>query len=292
MAANRLKPLDLLVLAVTIILVGTITWRFLFSLNYQWNWQTVAGYLWQRDSNGALRPGLLPKGVVVTLRISLYAMILATVIGFIAGRLRTSPRYLYRLIGRSYVETIRNMPALVLLFIFYYFVSVQLLTLFGVEEWVSGLGDSTQQTLTTLFAAPALFTRFLSGVVALALFEGAYIAEIYRGGVESIARGQWEAAASLGLSRRQQLRRIIMPQAMQLMLPQLANEFINTVKWSSIVSFISIQELTYDGIQVIASTNATIEVWTVVALFYLTICLLLSAAVRRLERHYSTIQRR
>ena len=141
-----------------------------------------------------------------------------------------------------------------------------------------------QDLLTLLFSGPALITRFLSGVLTLALFQGAYIAEIVRAGIEAIDTGQWEAGRTLGLTRWQLMRLIILPQAMRIMLPPLAGEFINTIKWSSIVSIISIEELTFQGLQVMASTQATIEVWLTVSGLYLVLCLSLSLIVRRIER--------
>jgi hypothetical protein len=128
---------------------------------------------------------------------------------------------------------------------------------------------------------------FLSGVLTLALFQGAYLAEIVRAGIEAVDRGQWEAGRALGLSERQLLHRVVMPQATRIMLPPLANEFINTIKWSSIVSIISIQELTFQGLQVMASTQASIEIWLTISLMYLLLCLSLSLAVRRLEQHFA-----
>ena len=101
--------------------------------------------------------------------------------------------------------------------------------------------------VTFLFAKPALLTQFFSGVFTIALFQGAYITEIVRGGIQSIDKGQWEASSALGLTRWKQMRLVILPQAIRIMLPPLANEFINTIKYSSIVSVISIQELTFQS---------------------------------------------
>jgi polar amino acid transport system permease protein len=137
------------------------------------------------------------------------------------------------------------------------------------------------------FSRPETITQFLSGVITLGLFQGAYISEIVRGGIQSIERGQWEASSALGLTRRQQMRTVILPQAIRNMLPPLANEFINTIKYSSIVSVISIQELTFQGMQVMASTQVTIEVWLTITLMYLILCLCLSLAVNQLEHRLS-----
>ena len=103
----------------------------------------------------------------------------------------------------------------------------------------------------------------------MALYEGAYITEIVRAGIQSVERGQWEASYALGLSWWQQMRYVILPQAIQRIIPPLAGQFISTIKDSAIVSVISIQELTYQGMQLMAATYLTFEVWTTVALMYL-----------------------
>lgn len=288
MTGQQAKVTDRILLAAITLFLAVLIWRMAFSLNYHWNWQVLASYLLQTNpQTGSLEPGLLLEGLFVTLKISLYGTIISLLIGFPVALCRISSRLFFRMTGRVYVETIRNLPALVLIFIFYYFISDQILAPFGLEELIRQSDDQSKRLLTTLLTRAGLITQFLSGVFTLGLFQGAYVAEIIRGGIESIDQGQWEAGAALGLSRWQQLRRIILPQAMRIMLPQLANEFINTIKWSSIVSIISIQELTYNGMQVIASTGATMEVWIVVAAMYLVICLFLSIAVRRLEQQYT-----
>ena len=125
--------------------------------------------------------------------------------------------------------------------------------------------------------------EFTALLIGLTLFYGATMAEIVRAGIQSIARGQWEASYALGLSWRQQMTYIVMPQALRRVLPPLANEFINTLKYSAIVSVISIQELTFQGMQVMSSTQVTIEVWLTITLMYLLICSTLSFGVHRLE---------
>jgi polar amino acid transport system permease protein len=119
------------------------------------------------------------------------------------------------------------------------------------------------------------------------VFQGAYITEIVRAGIQGIEKGQWEAADALGFSWLQKMRHIILPQAIKQVLPPLANEFINTIKYSSIASVISIQELTFQGLQIMAATHVTIEVWLTITGMYLVICLILSMGVQRLERHLS-----
>ena len=204
-------------------------------------------------------------------------------IGVAMGILRTRKRLLLRLIGRSYVELIRNIPPLVLVFIFYFFISDQLMLLLGVDEFIRTRTGITSRWLSITIASPEHFTSFLSGVFTVALFQGAYITEIVRGGIQSIDNEQWEASAALGFTWLQQMRFIILPQAVRRILPPLTNEFINTIKYSSIVSIISIQELTFQGMQVISSTQRTNEVWLTISFMYFLLCFAVSLFARRLE---------
>jgi polar amino acid transport system permease protein len=133
------------------------------------------------------------------------------------------------------------------------------------------------------FAEEALFVQFFSGVVTVAFFEGAYITEIIRSGIESIERGQREAGYSLGLSKIDEMRFIVMPQAIKRVLPALANEFINTIKYSALASVVSIQELTFMGRSVVESTGKIFEVWITVSLMYLILTMTISLMVNQLE---------
>lgn len=227
---------------------------------------------------------VLLEGLMTTIKLSIWAMILAAIIGVWMGFMRVSPRLFNRLVGSSYVELIRNLPPLVLVFIFYFFVSDQIMPLLGIDNLAMHSSEKVQSMVRFLFSEPELLTQFLSGVFTIALFQGAYITEIVRGGIQSIDSGQWEASRSLGLTRWKQIRLVILPQAIRIMLPPLANEFINTIKYSSIVSVISIQELTFQGFQVMATTQVTIEVWLTITAMYLFLCLFLSILVSLLEK--------
>ena len=291
MTATR-KPsvtkLDLFLLLVAAGFFAFVGYRLFYALNYKWNWGVIATYLVRFDEGtGRWTTNVLLEGFFTTIKLSLWGTVIALLLGLIIGLLRLSPSLLLRLLARTYVEAIRNTPPLVLVFIFYYFVSDRLLGALGIDDLVRQAGPATSGLLALLFAEPILITQFLSGVLTLALFQGAYFAEIVRAGIEAVDRGQWEAGRALGLSERQLLLRVVMPQATRIMLPPLANEFINTIKWSSIVSIISIQELTFQGLQVMASTQAAIEVWLTISLMYLVLCLALSLAVRRLERRFA-----
>jgi polar amino acid transport system permease protein len=263
---------------------GYVLHRITIGLHYEWHWTAFPQYLFRYDeAMGRWVPNMLVQGLVTTIRLSLWGMILATVIGVTMGLCRVSRRLFNRLIGGTYVGLIRNVPPLVLIFIFYFFVSSQIMPILGVDARVASATEGTQRILAFLFAPPALFSTFLSALMTLAVFEGAYIAEIVRGGIQSIDRGQWEASSALGLTRWRQLRHVIMPQAVRRILPPLAGQFISTVKDSAIVSVISIQELTFQGLELMAATFLTFEIWITIALLYLMMSLILSLGVERLE---------
>lgn len=291
MKKHPVRPLDLIILAALFLLVGYLGYRLFYSLNYKWNWSVIGTYLVRIDpETGNWRANILLEGLFTTIKLSCWAAMAAIVIGFVVGLMRVSPRLFFRLSARTYIELIRNIPPLVLVFIFYFFVSDQLLALFGVEEFLRSLSPQVHTVMAVFFAKPELIIPFCSGALTLALFQGAYFAEIVRAGVQAIDSGQWEAGQALGLSRWKIIRLIIFPQALRIMMPPLANEFINTIKWSSIVSIISIQELTFQGMQVMASTQAAIEIWITISAMYLLLCLCLSLIVRRIEKRFNTAQ--
>jgi polar amino acid transport system permease protein len=196
---------------------------------------------------------------------------------------RTSQGLFLRLVAGSYVELIRNLPPLVLVFIVYFFIGERMMALIGVEELFRSTSQDASQLLAFLFAPPARLSGFFAGLATLALYEAAYIAEIVRAGIQSIEKGQWEATHALGLSRRQQLRFVILPQAIRRILPALAGQLISTIKDSAIVSVISIPELTFQGLELMSATYLTFEVWITIAALYFLLTFGCSTGIKRLE---------
>ncbi|MBN1837303.1 MAG: amino acid ABC transporter permease [Spirochaetales bacterium] len=277
--------LDLIIIAVIAALGVYVAYRLRIGLNYQWNWRSIPRYLLRWDAeNGRLVVNYLLEGLITTLKLSIWSTLLAIILGTALGLCRTSKNLFLQLLGRTYVELVRNLPPLVLVFIFYFFVSDQIMPILGVDGFIRGRSPQAQAVLAFLFARPSLFTQFVSGVVTIAVFEGAYITEIVRSGIDSIERGQKEAAYALGLSWVDQMRFVILPQAIKRILPQLGNQFISTIKDSAIVSAISIQELTFQGRQLATSTHYSFEVWSTVAVMYLVLTLTLSMVVGRWEK--------
>ena len=288
----RLVWLDFLLIVLLAGFFAFIIYRLFFSLNYNWNWSVIPTYLVRFDEQSSRwLPNILLQGLFTTIKLSVWGMLLAGFLGLLIGIVRTSTRLFFRLCARTYVELIRNTPPLVLVFIFYFFVSDQILPALGADSFVRGLTPEWTKRLAFVTTTPELFIPFLSGVITIGIFQSAYITEIVRAGIEAIDKGQWDASKALGFTYFQQLRLVILPQALRLMLPPLANEFINTIKYSSIVSIISIQELTFQGLQVMSSTQVTIEVWLTITGMYLVICLSLSLLVHHLENRLNRFNR-
>ena len=244
-------------------LVAVLTWvmyRGTGRLGYHWQWYRVPQYLVE-VSDGTMRPGPLIEGLLVTFQVSALGLILAFVFGLVTALLRMSDSLVGTTVARLYLELMRNTPLLVQLFFLYFVIGP-----------VLGIG------------------RFTSAVLALGLFEGSYASEIFRSGIVSIHRGQWEAAYSLGLGTYHAYRYIILPQAVRRMLPPLTSQAVSLVKDSALVSTIAVYDLTMRAQVIISETFLTFEIWFTVAAMYLIITVLLSSVVNVLENRLRTAE--
>ncbi len=261
-----------------------LVYRVVFELEYPWNWSVIWQYLFRFDEEqNRYVANYLVLGLLTTLKLSLYAGLLATFIALFVVMARIRGGLFWQLLGRSYVELMRNLPPLVIVFLVYFFLADQITPIIGLNELMEDIAPEKEYWLTFFVAEPDYLSSFLSAVFTLALFEAAYIAEILRAGIEGTPKTQWEAACSMGLNKTQTLRLVIMPQAVKQVMPPLGGQFISLIKDSSIVSVISIQELTYQGTQLMASTYLTIEVWFVIAMLYFVLTFPCSMLVRKLE---------
>ena len=282
---RRLTALDWLLFGLVALGIGLVVWRVNAVLVYDWNWPRVFGFVARFDEErGQWVANLLLQGLLTTIRLAFWGTILAALIGLVMGWWRTCDSLALRIISRTYVELIRNIPPLVFIFIFYFFIASQIFPAIGLETintkspWV----DNTAFRIA--FGDPALFTNFLSGLICLALFEAAYITEIVRAGIQSVPKVQWEAGRAIGLSPTSLLRDIIFPQALRKILPPLAGQFITLIKDSAIISLISVQELTFLATEVAASTTKVFETWILVGGMYFALCYLFAFIFARLER--------
>ncbi len=280
---SRWGRLDLLLLSLLFAAIGYLGYRISAGLEYQWNWQVIPQYLVRHDSESGWVPNLLLQGLLTTIRLSFWSLLLALPFGLLAGLLRTSLHLFNRLVGGTYVTLLRNLPPLVLIFIFYFFISDQILPFLDLGERLSAAPEWLQRVLELSLAPSDQLEAFLAAVMTLALFEGAYIGEIVRAGINNVEAGQWEAARALGMRRWQLLHHVVLPQAFQRMIPPLAGQAISTIKDSAIVSVISIQELTFQGMELMAATYLTFEVWISVTVLYFLLTYSCSWLAGRLE---------
>lgn len=284
------RAVDTIVIASAVFLVAYIIYKVDTVMIYNWHW----GFLWEYilrwdEEQQAYAPNLLLKGLATTFRLVIWSMLLASLIGIVMGIMRTSSRIFFRTVSRLYVEFIRNMPPVVFIFVFFFFISSQFVPLLGIDELSVNASPETIALLEILLGPPELFANVISGIICLALFEGAYITEIIRAGIQSIDKGQTEAGQSIGLTRFQNLRCVIFPQAVQKVIPPLTGQFITLIKDSSIVSLISIQELTFLAQEVAYSTQYVFEIWLFVAGVYFCICYSLALLFSKLEKRSQRI---
>ena len=277
--------IDAIVLTAVMCAIVYVTYRVNTVLVYNWDWSFLPGYVFRWDQKEqTFLPNLLIKGLLTTIRLAVWSILLASVLGLIMGIMRTSRRLFPRMLSRLYVELIRNVPPIVFIFVFYFFISSQISPLLGLENISQDSSPVLLSALEFMFGPPELLSNVISGIICLALFEGAYVTEIVRSGIQSVSRGQTEAGMSIGLTKLQLMRYVTLPQAFKRVIPPLANQFIILIKDSSILSLISIQELTFLTIEVANSTQSVFEVWIFVAGVYLVICYACALVFQHMEK--------
>jgi polar amino acid transport system permease protein len=225
-----------------------------------WGWYVVD----PTTPTGQTNLRFLLSGLGYTLQLSATAIVISMSIGLLVALPGLSSHKGLRIASRTYVELVRAVPLLVLILWVYY-----------------GLPQLTGLTLTVFWA----------GVIALALSDSAFQAEIFRGGIQSIARGQYEAAWSVSLNYRDTMRHVILPQAIRRILPALGNQLVYMLKMSSLVSVIGMQELTRKANELVVVEYRPLEIYTVLVLEYLVLILIVSQAVRWLERRLQADER-
>lgn len=227
----------------------------------QWGWYVVD----PTTESGARNLSFLLSGAYYTIFLSVTAISISVVVGLAIALPGLSSRRPLRWLNRTYVEIVRAVPILVLILWVYY----------GLPQ-VAGLAISV----------------FWAGVIALALSDSAFQAEIFRAGIQSIDKGQYEASHSISLNYADTMRFVILPQAIRRILPALGNQFVYMLKMSSLVSVIGMQELTRKANELVVSEYRPLEIYSVLVLEYLVLILIVSAGVRWLERRMSADENR
>lgn len=209
-------------------------------------------------------------GLKITIFLTVVSFVFVLLVGMLGGLGRISKNRIINLIATLYVELVRGVPLLVQL-IWWYFAFPVIIQQIGKWTHISALAE---------YQANAIFVA----IVGLVFCYGAYMSEIYRAGIQSVPKGQMEAARSLGMSYFQAMRHVVLPQAIRVILPPVGNEFISLLKDSSLVSVVAVADLTRRGREFMATHFNPIEVWTMVALLYLVLTLFSARIVNWIER--------
>lgn len=228
-------------------------------------WKVVADDLYLQVA------GTLSRGVKITVLVTLVGFIAASLSGLLLAVMSMSRSLILRQLARFYIEIVRGIPIIVLLL---YVAFVLAPALIALINWMGFEGVRTRD-----------FPLLWRAVMALAIGYSAFIAEVFRAGLQSVDEGQIEAAEALGLSRWQRFRFIVFPQAIRTILPPLGNDFVAMVKDSSLVSVLGVSDITQLGKVTAAGNFRYFETYNVVALIYLLLTVALSLGLRRLERH-------
>ena len=223
------------------------------SAEHEWAWYILS----PNKVNGLTNLKFLLSGMGLTIYISVISIIISMFLGFVVAIPSLAKNKFLTYINIGYVEIVRAIPLLVLILWVYYGLPI-----------MTGLS----------------FSPFVSGIIALAISESAFQAEIFRAGINSIKKSQWEAGSSLGLTFYKRLRLVILPQAIKNILPALGNQFVYVLKMSSLVSIIGIADLTRKANELVVSTYRPLEIYTFLILEYLILILIVSFFVRKLEK--------
>ena len=266
--SKRAKPLTfkkvLNSVPVSVVLYAMVMWLIIYgayagaqAMGYNWQWYRMPQYFYTLTDEG-FQLGEIMIGLGKTIQLSITAFALATLLGLIIALLRLSDLVIGKGLAIAMLEFLRNMPLLVLLYLFYY-------------------------VLGPVFS----LDRYTASVLCLAVFHAALISEIFRAGINAIPKGQWEGATSIGMSKSQAYRYIILPQSVRFMLPPMTGEVVHLIKSSAIVSVIAVAELTTIGRNLISDTYMSFEIWFTIAAVYMVVTLALSIGVSRVEKKYA-----
>jgi polar amino acid transport system permease protein len=281
------RALDLAIILTVLAALGALGIRANIVLNHRWNWAVIPTYLVRHDpATGSWAANLLLQGFVTTMRLAVWSLLIGTVVGTVAATMRVSGRPALRWLARGFVELVRNTPPIVLIFVGYFFVSSQLMPGLGIDRALRMAPTIVQFGITALLASPERINDFLAGLACLGLLAGAYMTEIIRAGLQSVPASQIEAGRALGLRGWAIFRKIVLPPALRNVLPAMAGQFIVSIKDSSLVALISIQELTFMSSEVASTTRRFFEVWLFTAALYFSVCFTCSMLFRALERRW------
>jgi len=256
------------VAAAVVLTIGAFAARSVVT-NPRFGWSTVWEYMFADT---------IMRGLVITIELTIISMVLGVVLGIILAVMKLSPNKIVSGASELYIWFFRGTPLLVQVIFWFNLAALYPVISFGIP-WIG----------PTLWegSANVLITQFTAAVLGLALNEGAYMAEIVRGGIISVDEGQTEAAQSIGMTRGQTLRRIVLPQAMRVIVPPTGNETISMLKNTSIISVIGYAELLYSAQIIYSRTYETIPLLVVASLWYLILTTVMYVGQYYIERHFA-----
>jgi polar amino acid transport system permease protein len=284
---NLARLLDVLVITCVLAALAALVLRGNTVLGYRWNWSVIPIYLVRTDpATGEWAPNLLLLGFFTTIRLAIWSLFIGSVVGTVAAAMRVFGRPALRWLARLFVELVRNTPPIVLIFVVYFFVSSQVMPAFGIDRALRAAWPGVQFVVAVTLASPEQINDFLAGLACLGLLAGAYMTEIIRAGLQSVPVSQIEAGRALGLRGWAIFCKIVLPPALRNVLPAVAGQLIVSIKDSSLVALISIQELTFMSSEVSSTTRRFFEVWLFAAGLYFTVCFSCSMLFRVLEKRW------
>lgn len=266
---RQLNNTDYALIVFLILCACLFLYKLLVTNTHALDFSSVLPYIFYKNTAGNYTYGILISGVFTTLRLGFWSILLALIIGSIVGIVSANKKGFATLPAKLYIQLVRNIPPLILLFLVFFFASyIFTEPLLQFEFYLKKSPDWVQSLFFSLIAPEGKLDIMFAAILTLGLYEGAYIAEIVRSGIESIPKAQWEAAQSQGFSLWQIRRFIIIPQTFRLILPALVGQSISTLKDTALASIISLPELTFQSTEVMTVSNITVELWIIVAFLY------------------------
>ncbi len=282
---SEMNKFDYILLFSCILLLLSFFVYFFTQTDRVWKWGTLLPYIVYENSEGTYVLGMLSKGFLLTLRLGVWSFLFAFAFGILVGMYTANKRGLLVLPFTFFVQTLRNIPPLIFIFLVYFFFG-QFFSpfIFFLQDFAYTLSPDALDAFSYIFAPPMQIEGMTAAIVALGLYEGVYIAEIVRASIESIPKTQSEAATALGFTSFQSLLYVLLPQAKRTMLPPLAGQTISIFKDSALAALVSLPELTFQSLEIMTVTRMTFEVWIVCMLLYFCISKVCSFIYNYLEK--------
>ena len=275
---------------ITFLLLGSgAIWYYLQARHlpaYKWNWPALGEFIVLQSPDGNWKPGLLLQGLFTTIRVGFWTFLVSFFLGLMFGIYAVKKSFLKSLPYQFFINLVRNTPPIIIIFCVYFLIgNVAPLTklMDAIREWP----PICQKIIAVLFAPAGQMESMVAAVIALGIYQSAYVAEIIRGSIESVPQEQWNAGAALGFNKFSVIRLIILPQGLRLALPPLTGQCISTFKDSSLASLISLPDMTFQSLEIMAISGMTFEIWISTGMLYLALGIICSLTGRLLELHYS-----